>query len=266
MMPPAQHVHTEPAIRRIIYEQPLNERMRTFLRLDFLYQQLVHHAEQHSSWSSRAAVRSLLDILAILSRGDVRSEVLKELERRHAKLNAYRSKPGVDGARLQTLLNDLGLLRNALSTQSSQLVQQLRDNEFLNSIKHRSTIPGGTCDFDLPDYAFWLHRAHELRAQSLEGWLEGIRPVCEGVTQLLWLARESSDPQKEIASKGMFQLSLERGAGFQILRVGLPLGSTLYPEISGGQHRCTIRFLNWIDTDARPVQANEDVPFELSCC
>ena len=54
------------------YEQPLNERMRTFLRLEFLYKQLLYHTEQNSSWSSRGSVSSLLDIIAILSRGDVR--------------------------------------------------------------------------------------------------------------------------------------------------------------------------------------------------
>ena len=33
------------------YEQPLNERMRNFLRLDFLYQQAVHHHTKPDPWS-----------------------------------------------------------------------------------------------------------------------------------------------------------------------------------------------------------------------
>src|SRR5262245_41676391 len=63
------------------YEQPLNERMRTFLRLDFLYHQLMHHEEQSDVWSTRGAVTAILEILAITARGDVRADVLKELER-----------------------------------------------------------------------------------------------------------------------------------------------------------------------------------------
>ena len=55
--------------------------MRNFLRLDFLYQQAVHHHTKADPWSTRAAVSSLLEILAITQRGDVRGEVLKELER-----------------------------------------------------------------------------------------------------------------------------------------------------------------------------------------
>ena len=70
-------LETEP----VVYEQPLNERMRTFLRLEFLYTQASYHSELPNPWSSRAAVASLLEILAITARGDSRSEVLKELER-----------------------------------------------------------------------------------------------------------------------------------------------------------------------------------------
>ena len=61
-----------------------NERLswlRTFLRLDFLYNQALYHNEMASQWGSRAAVGCLIDILAITTRGDVRSEVLKELFR-----------------------------------------------------------------------------------------------------------------------------------------------------------------------------------------
>src|ERR1700756_3305114 len=78
----------------LIFEQPLNERMRTFLRLDFLYSQALYHNEMASQWGSRAAMSSLIDILAISGRGDIRSEVLKELERQLATLNEYQSKAG----------------------------------------------------------------------------------------------------------------------------------------------------------------------------
>ena len=52
----------------LAFEQPLNERMRTFLRLDFLYSQAVYHNEIATQWGSRAAVASLLDMIAISAR------------------------------------------------------------------------------------------------------------------------------------------------------------------------------------------------------
>ena len=91
----------------LVFEQPLNERMRTFLRLDFLYSQALYHNEMQSQWGSRAAMGSLLDILAIAARGDVRADVQKELERHLAQLNVFQSKPGVDSARLRTVMASL---------------------------------------------------------------------------------------------------------------------------------------------------------------
>ena len=51
-----------------------------------------------------------------------------------------------------------------------------------------------------------------------------------------------------------------------MVRVTLPPDIDLFPEISGSQHRCTIRFLNWLDATNRPAHVEVDVPFHLTCC
>src|SRR5205807_7970530 len=100
----APEAGTPPAPTRrssdLVFEQPLNERMRTFLRLDFLYNQALYHNEMASAWGSRAAMASLIDILAVTTRGDVRSDVLKELEGQLASLNAFNSRPDRKSTRL----------------------------------------------------------------------------------------------------------------------------------------------------------------------
>ncbi len=87
MIAPELSASSQTAATATVFEQPLNERMRTFLRLDFLYNQALYHNEKASSWGSRAAMNSLMDILAIMARGDIRADVLKELERHLAQLN-----------------------------------------------------------------------------------------------------------------------------------------------------------------------------------
>ena len=249
-----------------VFEQPLNERMRTFLRLDFLYQQTLYHEESEDAWSTRAAMSSLLEILAITARGDIRSEVLKELERQMSLMHDYQAKPGVDGGGLQSLLSNLSRLRTELNAAGALFMQRLRDSEFLNSIKHRSSIPGGTCEFDLPDYRHWLDQPFALRYAAFADWMSTIRPLCDAVTELLWLTREAARPRPETASGGVFQIAFERDNPCQLLRITLPAGTQLFPEISGSHHRCSIRFLTWQDVNARPVQANEDVKFLLTVC
>src|SRR6185312_7469351 len=151
---PSPEASQEPTI----FEQPLNERMRTFLRLDFLNTQAIYHNEKGDPWGSRAAVGSLLDILAIMGRGDVRSDVLKELEHHLSQLNEFQNRPGIDNSRLRAVVANLTRLRTELGAAGSNWLLPLRDSEFLSAIKHRSAIPGGTCEFDLPDYFFWLNR------------------------------------------------------------------------------------------------------------
>jgi cell division protein ZapD len=240
--------------------------MRTFLRLDFLYNQALYHNEMASQWGSRAAMSSLIDILAITTRGDVRSDVLKELESQLTTLNEFQSKPGVDAQRLKSLLANLTRLRTDLLSAGSAFLQPLRDSEFLNAIKLRIAIPGATCEFDLPDYYFWLTQPDEARMRSFNQWLGLLRPLCDAVAELLWLTRQNGRARPEIARAGTFNITFERDNPLQLLRITLPAAAGLYPEISGSHHRCSVRFLTWNGLATRPTQTQADVPFTLSCC
>lgn len=248
------------------FEQPLNERMRNFLRLEFLFRQALHHHDTPSPWSSRAAITSLLDILAITARTDTRGDVLKELERQMNLLRDFQSRPGVDIARLQQILARLTERRDTLQASSSSDLTRLRDNEFLAAIKHRSAIPGGTCEFDLPDYTHWLNLSPDVRRVDIGNWLELLKPLCDSVTDLLWVTRENARPRAEVAISGSYHIAFERENPIQLLRITLPGEGPLFPQISGSHHRCSIRFLNWVDGNNRPTQTVEDVRFILTCC
>jgi cell division protein ZapD len=250
----------------LIFEQPLNERMRTFLRLDYLYNQALYHNEKASQWGSRAAVGSLIDILAITTRSDVRSEVLKEIERHLGQLGEFENKAGVDGGRLRALINNLTRLRTALSAAGASYLQPLRDSEFLAAIKHRSAIPGGTCEFDLPDYFFWLNQDAASRTQAFNEWLALLRPLCDAVAEVLWLTRQNGRSRNEVAAGGTFTINFDRDTPLQLLRICLPASAGIYPEISGSHHRCSVRFLTWNGLAARPSQAPGDIPFQLITC
>jgi cell division protein ZapD len=51
-----------------------------------------------------------------------------------------------------------------------------------------------------------------------------------------------------------------------MIRISLPAGTDLYPEISGSHYRCSVRFLVWQAADQRPIQTTEDVLFALTTC
>jgi cell division protein ZapD len=250
---------------KIIYEHPLNERTRTLLRLEHLFRQFDFHAPRNEVWSTRAAIDSLLDMVSIFTRADIKADLIKELKRHNEKLANISKTPGVDQQRLSQVLKELGNVTEQLHNLNGQIGQELRDNEFLKSVMQRSIIPGGNCTFDLPFYHYWLQQPFEYRNRELKDWIRTLEPIQSAVTLLLSLTRGSTTPSREQAVSGFFQRSLDPASPAQLIRVGLPRESRLFAEISGGKHRFTIRFLEYTEVE-RPSQTKQDVTFFLNCC
>lgn len=252
---------------KIAYEQPLNERIRTFLRLEFLFKQAGYQLREGTSvWDARAALATLLEVLNILTRGDLKTEIMKELERHTANLARLEQNPEVDRRRFKQVLDDLERLIDRLHDTDGQFGQHLRQNEFLNSIKQRSAIPGGSCDFDLPAYHYWLQRPGEDRIRDLLTWFSPLDCLQQSIDLILRLTRQSAMPTREVAVSGFFQKALESNLPCQMIRVVLPATVPCFAEISGGRHRFTVRFLQQPRPDVRAVQSTQDVVFELTCC
>lgn len=262
----AEEIAARHASNAAHYEQPLSERMRTFLRLEFLYQQMLYNSDSDADWATRATIATLLEFLAILSRGDVRNEVYKELDHQMSALGRFQSHANVDGGRLEALMHNLSTSRDEISNIGTGFLQPLKDSQFLNAIKNRSAIPGGTCEFDLPEYSHWLRQPFKRRQRDMLRWISSVQPLCDAVSETLWLIRASAQSTEELAIKGMFQHNMQKDSNCRLLRVNLASGSPLFPEISGSQHRFTVRFLEWSTVEHRAVQTRQDVPFQLSIC
>lgn len=250
----------------VSYEQPLNERIRTFLRLEFLFDTEDHYLANTSDWDSRICVSLLLDILDMLGRSDVKSELMKELERQSTVLSMLKEKPGVDLHRLEIILDDISEHLSQIRDKSYQPGQSIRQDELVSSIKQRSSIPGGSCNFDLPAYHYWLQRGREERNADLDRWRSDLAAIKNGIRLVLSMIRNSANPSMEQAVNGFYQKPMDTDIACQLIKIILPVNSSYFPEISGGKHRFTIRFLEQDSTTDRPVQSKETIDFELHCC
>jgi len=256
-----------PAVpKEIVYEQPLNERIRAFLRLEFLFAQAAHHLRGETPWDSRDTMASLLEIQSIFGRADLKTEVLKELERQQSNLARWQSNPGVDAKLLQSLSKKLEEFRLRLLKSEGPIAADLKENEFLSAILQRSAIPGGTCDFDLPAYHHWLRQPSERRIKDLAGWLGRFDVIAGAIQLILGLIRDSAPLQPATAESGFYQRSLDPNHPCQLVRVSLDDQLPCYAEVSGGKHRFTVRFLAVTYTDGRAQQIDKDVSFRIACC
>ncbi len=250
----------------IIYEQPLNERIRALLRLEHLFDSVTANLSAETEFACRTAIAGILDITDLMGRFDIKAELVKELERQYNAFSALQQNPGVDPARLQEVLNELSSLLMRLRDAHCQPGAELRRDELLNCIRQRMAIPGGTCCFDLPGYHHWLHRPVSQRSTQLKAWFSDLEAIQQALCKTLSLLRGSAAMQRRQASAGFYQQSGEPDQECQLVRISLPLGSDYFPEISGGKHRFTVRFLHQPSSSGRPVQSSDDVEFGLMCC
>jgi cell division protein ZapD len=249
----------------VVFEQPLTERIRTFLRLEFLFSQYRHHCADPSGMGLRASLDTLLDILSVLSRSDLRNDLVKDLTDRHARLTKLTTLPDVDKTRLHKVLEEIVAAADGMQQLAPQFAATLlRSNDFLNTVLNRYSIPGGTCAFDLPSYHYWLSQPSEQSRRDLDTWFADIAPFERAVTLYVRLLRSSVAPEAQVALGGMYLHAPQSSC--TLLRVSVPQSAGVYPEISAGRHRFTVRFMSFGDVNARSQQASGDIPFELQCC
>jgi len=252
--------------KKILYEQPLNERVRTFLRLEYLFKQAAHHLSCDTEWDSRATLTCILDILAIFGNTNLKSEVLKELERHATNLKRHEQNPNIDHTHLHSLLDRITAHMDRMHQINGQIAGALKSSEFLLSIRQRSAIPGGTCDFDLPAFHYWLQQPAKTRTHDLACWLGNFDEIGQSIQLILSMTRDSTSMKPTLAQGGVFQRSLDPNLPFQLVRIALPAGLPYYAELSGGRHRFTARFLQFSIAGDRSQQTDQDVEFDLACC
>ena len=251
---------------KVLYEQPLNERTRTFLRLEYLLKQASYHLMKESEWDSRATLTCILEILDISSNTNLKSETLKELERHSTNLKRHEQNPDIDHAQLSGLLTEINARMDSMHKINGQIASDLKTSEFLVSIRKRCAIPGGTCDFDLPAFHYWLKQPAKDRTRDLVSWLENFDAIGQAIQLILDLTRDSTAMQLTLASSGMFQRTLDPNRPCQMVRIALAPGLPYFAELSGGRHRFTARFMLFPTEKARAKQTDQDVEFELACC
>ncbi len=249
----------------VLYEYPFNESIRTMLRLEHLFDRLGQLIARDTPLDHHFALATIFEIMDVASRADLKSDLLKELERHKSQLNSYRGKPGVAEGVLDDVVARIDHAFNGLNALQGKAGAALTGNEWLMSIRSRISIPGGTCEFDLPAYYTWQQLLPVRRRNDLMQWTQTLMPLAEALQVLLSLLRDSGSPHKVAAANGQFQQSLAAGRVFQLLRMRIDPSLGFIPEISGHRLMISIRLMRQ-DEEGRLKLAQQDVGFELTLC
>ena len=249
-----------------IFEQPLNERIRMCLRVETLMKRFHYFGALKGDWSAYSALLTVLELTALLERGDFKQELMKELERQHVVLKALSKHQEIDQSKLDLILSKQKSALERMHRLDGKLGEHLKRVDFLLGIKQRTSIPGGTCDFDLPQLRFWMNRDSEKRIADLQVW---VAPYCElesVIELILKVIRDSANEKSMVAENGFYQKPLDSKQPTQMIRISIDAGEHIYPEISAGKHRYSVRFMQPQEDDKLPVQVKQDVNFLLGVC
>jgi len=248
----------------ISYDFPLNERIRTLLRLEDLYAKMAYFSEKASPADHHAGLNVMFEIMEVASRADLKSDLLQELERQKRQLAALRDNPEISEKALDEVLGEIENASEVLFGLSGKIGQHLRENEWLMGIKQRAGIPGGTCEFDLPSYHFWLNQDAKLRRNYIDAWLAPMMPIYTALKIILKLLRENGKTHRFTALQGSFQ-QMQGGRVAQLLRITLDNMLPCIPEVSANKYVLNIRFVA-ASFAAKSALYEQDVAFSLTFC
>jgi cell division protein ZapD len=248
----------------ISYEYPLSERIRTLLRLEDLYERVAYFAAKTDPQEHHVALLCLFEILEVAGRADLKSDLLQELERQKHSLESLRENPDISEEALDTILWEIDRTSSKLFQMSGKIGQELRENEWLMSIKQRTSIPGGVCEFDVPSYHYWLNQGAEQHRHDLDRWMTPFLPIRDAIGIVLRLLRESGKVSTQTAAQGVYQ-QMMAGRIAQMLRIRLSRDYHYIPEISANKYALNIRFTAQ-EGGQRPKIVESDVEFELTFC
>ena len=249
----------------ILYEHPFNERIRTYLRLEHLFLRLAELVKRQSPIDHHHALGTIFEIMDVGARADLKTDVLKDIEKQKYQLNGYRGNPVISEPVLDDVTAQLDSCFASLNELPGKVGQSLTENDWLMSIRSRVGIPGGTCEFDLPAYHAWQHSSSDVRQQDLQRWVLPLVPLAESLSLLLRLVRDSGAPQKVVASSGQYQQMVPQGRAFQLLRLRLKSGLAVVPEISCNRLMVSVRFMS-AERDGRLQASPVDTVFDLTLC
>lgn len=249
----------------VLYEYPFNEGIRTMLRLEHLFHRLDELVSRDTAIDHHYALATLFEIMDVASRADLKSDLLKDLDRQRGLLNGYRGNPGVSEAALDQVVSRIDDAFEQLHQLPGKAGHALTANEWLMSIRSRINIPGGTCEFDLPAYYAWQQHDAGQRRHDLLQWLASLTPLARALTLLLGLLRDSGTPHRVMAAGGTYTQSLPQNKTYLLLRLRMDSGTDLVPEISGHRLMVSVRMMR-SDAEGRLKPSGVDSSFDLTLC
>lgn len=247
----------------INYEYPFNELVRSLLRLEYLFDRFNYSVEKDDARDMHLAISTLFDLGEITARADLKSSLMKELDRQRHSLELLKHQNDVDQNILDSTLHEMNAIWNKINNTIGKPNSLITESEWLNAIRTRLSVPGGTSPVDLPSYHAWKYISAATRRSSLKSYIAPLQAWSEASSMFLRLLRESCQLNNMVATNGAYQQMLS-GKTYQLMRIHVE-DSSVIPEISANKYMLWVRFME-CDGVSKPRPIPKDYEFKISLC
>jgi len=245
-------------IHASIYEQPVDERIRKFLRFENIYMKINNHKDIDSKYDAYSVLLNISELFINLTRSEIKRDLISEIETHKARYQEYIKFDGADKIKLNSIMEKQNAILKTLHDLEANYLNVLKRDELLQTIiKHINT----SC----ADLEYWLSRDHDFRKNQINLWLELIKPIENSIFFCLDLLRKSTETLEITAKDGMYLFKMDTEKKIRLLRVTMKTDNYFFPKISVGPQRATIAFMT-IDDNNKIIRLNQDINFVLDIC
>ena len=189
-------------IHASIYEQPTDERIRKFLRLENIYMKINNHMNIDSKYDAYSTLLNISDLFINLNRSEIKRDLISEIEAQKTRYQEYIKLDGADKIKLNSIMEKQNAILKTLHDLEANYLNVLKNDELLQTIiKHINT----SC----ADLDYWLSRDHDFRKNQINLWLELIKPIENSIFFCLDLLRKSSETVEITAKDGMYLFKMD---------------------------------------------------------
>ena len=241
-----------------IYEEPVDERIRKFLKLESYFLKINKHKDIDNSYDSFAALYNLISLYQNLSRAEVKRELIREIDFHKSRYMEYIKIEGSDKIKLNSIMEKQNVILNRLHNLPANYLTELHNDElFQHCAKHYDTLSS--------ELDYWLTRDYTFRCNQINLWQEIIKPIENSVYFCLDILRKSSETREECAKSGMHIFKLDPDKKVRMLRITMHSDNYFFPRVSVGPQRATISFMTLNDSN-KFIQLKDDITFVIDLC
>ena len=250
----------------IIYEQPVAENIRNFLKCEYLFEKFNSALLQEDLWGVKSSISTLLEMSDFIMRINLKVELLKDLEKCMLYFNNLTKNNDVDAIVLDDFISKIEEAINMLNNINGNPSKLIVDNDFLMQINNKIHIPAGDNFFDIPSYLNFLSSSKSSILEHINMWYEPFSPLILASKLILNARRDTTDFVPYTSSKSYFEKKLDKSSRVDLVRIKLLKKDNLYPVISVNRQNINVIFKTSYGKNklSKPIIENNEFSLSLS--